>query len=212
MIIWMVWNNFIFLSIKLNLYNMKKIILLMFAVISVANSYSQCSKTGDSQKTKLQVLDTLKNRNYVSNVVNTNITLDKILIAGDDVQRYKSTDYASFKAYVYDVKHGGSETRNCHSKNQADMDIHVELVLDLNSAGKTGRMIVEVNRYTQAQYPEMSYKNIHKLIGKYVQVDGWMFFDEEHKQNAYNTNPKGTTIWRATCWEIHPLMNIVEIK
>jgi len=54
-------------------------------------------------------------------------------------------------------------------------------------------------------------KELRKLIiGKKVRVTGWLLFDSEHKINSYNINPrrKTKTIWRATCWEIHPITNI----
>jgi hypothetical protein len=29
--------------------------------------------------------------------------------------------------------------------------------------------------------------------------------DEQHPHHATNTIPDGTQLWRATCWEIHPI-------
>jgi hypothetical protein len=56
-----------------------------------------------------------------------------------------------------------------------------------------------------------SNKELKKLItGKKVKITGWLLFDEEHTENSYNINPRGKkkTIWRATCWEIHPITDI----
>jgi len=44
-----------------------------------------------------------------------------------------------------------------------------------------------------------------KLLGRWVRMDGWLFFDEEHDNTSENTAPQRPNNWRATAWEIHPL-------
>ena len=46
------------------------------------------------------------------------------------------------------------------------------------------------------------------LQGKWVEITGWLLFDIEHVHQAENTNPGNRANWRATCWEIHPVMSI----
>jgi hypothetical protein len=48
-------------------------------------------------------------------------------------------------------------------------------------------------------------------VGTLVSVSGWMFPDAEHAQNAANTS-KGTDIWRATIWELHPAFKIEKVS
>ena len=73
-------------------------------------------------------------------------------------------------------------------------------------------MIVEINRYILADNPDMNYDNIVKLKSKKVTITGFLFFDVEHKQNSFLSNPTGTNIWRGTEVEIHPVLSITEIQ
>ena len=167
-----------------------------------------CPQTGDSKDPDHQQMDLLKNRTTTSKKINKSVTLEKILQGGDDTDRFKSTDYVQITGYVYDVKWGGAETCNCHASDKSKLDIHIELVKDLNGASNQKAMVIEITRYSKGTY---TYDQIKSLKGKKVQVKGWMFFDEEHTQNAVNTNPNGTFLWRATCWEVHPCQLIKQI-
>src|SRR5437899_4908967 len=44
---------------------------------------------------------------------------------------------------------------------------------------------------------------------KWVEVTGWLLFDLKHIHEAENTYPGNLKNWRATCWEIHPVTNLV---
>jgi hypothetical protein len=200
-----------------------KILIALFCLFN-ALSFAQCPTQGDSPKLKLQALDTLKNRTKPALVV-TPISMDNVIKPGDDTKRFNSNQYVSIIAYVYDVKYGGLETCNCHgfgdiehkdtltrAEQKQVLDIHIEIVENLDDAGPTKRMIVEINRFTIANNKAMSYDLIHSLKGKKVIITGWLFADEEHKQNSYNTSPNGTNLWRCTDWEIHPCLSIQEIK
>ncbi len=200
-----------------------KFLIVLFCLINVM-SFAQCPRKGDSSKLKLQAIDTLKNRTKSALVI-TPIYIDSVMKSGDDTKRFNSNQYVSIIAYVYDVKSGGLETCNCHGFGDVEhkdtltraeqkqvMDIHIEIVENLNDAGPTKRMIVEINRFTIANNKAMSYDLIHSLKGKKVIITGWLFFDEEHKQNAFNTSPNGTNLWRCTDWEIHPVLFIQELK
>ena len=107
--------------------------------------------------------------------------------------------------YIYDVKWGGAETCNCHSKDKSQLDIHIELVSSLAGASNEKAMVVEITRYSKGSY---TYKQVQAFKGKKVKIKGWMFFDKEHKHNAVNTRPNGTNLWRANCWEVHPCQYI----
>ena len=195
---------------------MKNLIYLPILIFISLVCFNDCPKKGDSPKAKLEHLDSLKNRDYTSPNI-TMLSMDSIMKPGDDTKRFSENQYVHVSGYVYDVKWGGSETCNCHTKDKSQLDIHIEIVNDLKDASGTKRMIVEVNRYTRASYAAtgdsaMTMGSLKLLKGKRVDLYGWMFFDDEHKQNAANTMPNGTNLWRATCWELHPLMSIKEIK
>jgi hypothetical protein len=185
--------------------------LIFVFMLFFAGDGDKCPTKGDSPKTKLQVLDTLKNRTNVSkNIVTLNLA--DVLKPGDDTKRYSENTYVSITGYVFLVKYGGSETCNCHATDKTQLDIHIEIVTDMKTGDNTKAMVVEINRYIRAKDKNMDIDAVKALKGKKVQITGWLFFDEEHKQNAVNTSPKGTNLWRATCWEVHPCMSIKEVK
>ena len=186
-----------------------KLLILITVFCGLSFTTVKCPQKGDSPKLDYQKMDLLKNRTTTSTIINKNITLEKILQPGDDINRFSSNDYADITGYVYDVKWGGAETCNCHSKDKSQLDIHIELVTTLIEATDKKIMVVEITRYSKGVY---TYEQVKRLKGKKVRVKGWMFFDEEHKQNAFNTRPNGTNLWRGTCWEIHPCQSIEEIK
>lgn len=181
-------------------------------MMAVTMHDSPCGMKGGSNKKNSQHSDSLKNRNFTGKV-NRKITLDSILKHGNDMIRFRPSDYVSIEGYVVLVKLGSSESCNCNSKNPQDKDIHVQIVKDLNNVISRGigtnTMIVEINRYTR---DSIDYKFVKSLWHKKVKIQGWMFADVEHKQNSYNTATKMTNIWRATLWEVHPVMSIKEIK
>ena len=180
---------------------MKYILIACLSFVQI----NQCPQKGDSPKVDHQQMDLLKNRTTTSTNTNKSITLEKILQPGDDTKRFSENDYVDLIGYVYDVKWGGSETCNCHSKDKSQLDIHIELVSTLTGASNEKAMVVEISRYSKGSY---TYESVRALRGKKVEIKGWMFFDEEHKQNAVNTRPNGTNLWRATCWEVHPCQYI----
>jgi hypothetical protein len=47
-----------------------------------------------------------------------------------------------------------------------------------------------------------------QLEGKRVEVTDWLLFNYEHIHQAENTNPGGEHNYRATSWEIHPVIEI----
>lgn len=188
---------------------MKKTLSTILLIISLCG-YSQCPVKGDNNKTKFQHLDSLKNRVNVGKS-DLKVTLEMILKTGDDTKRFTDKQYVKLTGYVILVKDGGAETCNCHSKNKVDLDVHIEIAINPDGDAKHA-MIVEINRYTKLKNKSYTVSELKKLIGKKVNVEGWLFFDEEHKQNAVNTSPNGTTLWRATCWEVHPVINITQTK
>ena len=168
---------------------------------------SPCPQKGSGSNRRIQYDDSLKNRPVIAGKINPSVTLDKILAHGDDTKRFTQNTFTSIVGYVALVKRGGSETCNCHSKNKSDWDTHIEIILDAQHPGTKNAMICEATRNGKIKY-----EDIAKLKGKKVKVSGWLFFDEEHKQNSANVNPTGTDLWRCTCWELHPVTEIIEMK
>jgi hypothetical protein len=187
-------------------------IILAFSIIFFISAIliSPCGIYGDNKNPKMMYNDSLKNRATTQQYIDESITLDKLFVPEDDTKRFNSSQYVSLIGYIALVKRGGSETCNCHSKDKADLDTHIELSLDSCETNNKKCIVCEVTRYNADD--RLTYQNIKKLKGKKVQIEGYLFFDEEHKQNAVNTNPSGTNLWRASCWEIHPVCGIQTIK
>ena len=189
-------------------FTVSLMLILAFAGLILIFAANSCPVGGDNSKPKFQHLDSLKNRSLVSKHI-TNVALETVMKPGDDTHRFADSQYVSITGFIYKVKWGGAETCNCHSKDKSQLDFHVELVTTLDGADNSKAMVVEVSRFSRGH---MTYESIKSLEGKKVTVNGWLFFDEEHKQNAVNTNPKGTNLYRATVWEIHPVFSISEVK
>jgi len=184
---------------------------IAFMIIAFTNAVkSNCPVKGSNNNHKFQHLDSLKNRSVAGSKIKT-INLSEFLKSGKDENRFSNNDYVQTEGYVYLIKLGGSETCNCHSKDKEQQDIHIEICDTITSETiNKDCMIVEINRYTRASNSAMDYKAIKQMVGKRVLIQGWLFFDEEHKQNAVNTDPDGKD-WRKTCWEIHPCLKMEEI-
>ena len=174
-----------------------------------------CPMQGDARDQAVQTLNRLKNR-YTAPTpeqVDPRITLAAILAPGYDVGRWTVREDATITGYVYDVRPGGIETVNCHARDWADRDTHIELVLDPMQSGAKQRMIVEVTPRWRAIMAERgvdwSTQTLRDgLLGRWVRVTGWMLFDFEHEGQAENTAPGRPRNWRATAWEIHPVTAI----
>lgn len=179
------------------------------------NSSTPCPVEGNAKSERVQELNKLKNRTNspLLSDFDTTITLQKLLVPGKDQKRWTSSKAVKVIGYVCDVKVGGIETCNCKTKEKDLRDTHIELVTDPMNPAKSLRFIAEVTpRWRQ----EMKKKGVNwttralrdKFLGRWVVVEGWLMFDEEHEHQAQNTSPEGKNNWRATAWEIHPITKI----
>ncbi len=177
-----------------------------------------CGMEGDAQRPDGKALNRLKNR-YVAPTesdIDADVTLEAMLTPGDDVDRFDVNRAAKLYAYVIDVKPGGKETCNCHATAQVDKDTHIELAVT-TTAEKIQRVTIEVSPRWRAikdgdgvDWTTAALRDPTTGIeGKWVEVTGWLFFDTMHIHEAENTNPGESRNWRATCWELHPVTDIV---
>jgi hypothetical protein len=180
-----------------------------------AQILANCPLVGDTQNPNVQALNKLKRRMTVPTPgdMDPAVTLTALVAPGDDTTRWDSSRGAQVSGYVADVKVGGIESVNCHTRQAAFRDTHIELTLDPMGNDESTYVIVEVTpqvrQKMEAQGVDWTTPTLRKtLLGRWVRVSGWLLFDEEHKQNARNTGSPGAHIWRATIWEIHPITNI----
>jgi len=177
-----------------------------------------CPMAGTGNSAANKALNRLKNRFTFpdDSDVDKNVSLAAILAPGDDTDRFDTHEAAKITGYVINVKVGGKENCNCQATNPIDMDAHIELALH-KDAPKNQRVIVEVaprfRLLEKGKGTDWSTQTLEKttdkgIKGKWVEVTGWLLFDDMHRDAAENTNPGGPMNWRASCWEIHPVTDI----
>lgn len=200
---------------------MKKMVLATLLLVLAGSQlaaqdvYRGCKMEGNPKKKSLKAVNSDKNRYEppADADIDSAVTLAKMLKIGDDQDRWDEDKGAEIVGYVYEVKPGGAETCNCGETDKAFIDTHIEIVPAVNLNDKTHRVIIEVTPRMRAKMEEQgvdwSTDTLKATIKhKWVRVRGWLLFDIEHLHNASHTNPGGSNVWRATCWEVHPLTSI----
>jgi hypothetical protein len=180
-----------------------------------AEVFHGCPLEGNAQTEARRQRNREKNRVTVptpSEIDNT-VTLAAMLAPGDDRTRWQSDRGAAVVGFVVDVKPGSNETVNCGASGIANTDVHIELALNAQATAKRQRVIVEVSprwrEFVATQGRDWSTAALRaQLEGRCARFFGWLFFDEEHDDEAENTTPAGDNNWRATAWELHPVVQI----
>lgn len=185
-------------------------------LVGPAEVYRGCALEGNAQHASRRELNRLKNRVTTPTAadIDPGVTLAAMLTPGDDRTRWNVTRAASITGFVIDAKMGGQETVNCGEKEELYRDTHIELVLNQGITTKAQRVIVEVTprwrEFVQAQGQNWTTDALRATLkGRTVQFTGWLFFDDEHDDEAENTTPGRVLNWRATAWELHPVTRIV---
>lgn len=139
--------------------------------------------------------------------------------SADDRARFRVDQGARIRGYVRHVWQGGVESGNCRVTDVAIRDTHVDLYIDTDPARDgTERVIVEVTPRTRAlaaarglDWSTAALKR--DLVGHWIEIEGWMFYDEDHCNETANTRGVGCggpggEVWRRTGWEVHPVTAI----
>lgn len=193
---------------------MEKVIATGIFVLLFVSLFSQtkfhCPVTGLDKNDQLPsanivALNRLKNRSAIPTGVDENITLPDILAPGNDRKRFSNSQAVKITGFIFNVKPGGTEDCNCFYGKEDFIDTHIEIALNADESDKKKMMVVEITPRFKATHPGWRTFKIRALKGKKVTITGWLFFDENHWQHSRNTNPKGTNLYRATAWEIHPV-------
>lgn len=179
-----------------------------------------CGMTGNARGKEIRALNRLKNR-YIrpmpEDYTRYDISLEKMLEAGNDRKRFTNSVAAEVEGYVRDVAIGGVESCNCNAKDARYRDTHIVLVLDVKEKKASMSIIAEVTprwRETMRQRGiDWSTEALKKnLKNKWVRLRGWMLYDWHYTDESENTNPGGKKNWRASAWEIHPVISIEVLK
>ena len=180
---------------------------------------TRCPAKGDNSNAALIALDLQKNREIAPGTgeIDREVTLGAMLSPGNDIGRFDSTKGATVEGIAVRVKRGSKETCNCHAKDAIDQDTHIELALSFD-ATPTQRVVVEVSPRLRKQMKDAGKDwstgalqgegAADGIVGKWVRITGWLFFDDIHVKISENTNPGGPHNVRATCWELHPITGL----
>jgi hypothetical protein len=154
----------------------------------------------------------LKNRSVVPATTDydNRVTLQALLERGNDETRWSQTRAAAIEGYVVSVERKRTELANCYSPCRRDIHINVALRTD---ATPEQQVVAEVTpyfeRWAQANELDWGVDALKRtLVGHWCRVEGWLFFDEQHADESANTFKQGSDLWRATAWEIHPVIKI----
>ncbi len=195
------------------------VVLLASSVcfIGDATARPRCDpRKGDTAVKRVQALNLLKTRTNIPTVedINSDITLAALLKRGSDRNRWDSKMAATVIGYVAKIGVGGIETVNCHAKDAAHRDTHIDLVISKRDAkNKRKHVVVEVTPQFRSRHPNWTTANLRDtLLGRCVKITGWMLFDAEHANASVNTAPSNSNDWRATAWEVHPITNIQRLR
>src|SRR5262249_4995590 len=139
-----------------------------------------------------------------------------LLAPGSDENRFDQSKAARITGIVVNVKAGGVTSANFKRKelSQRDTNIQMALVQDAPAIQRVYAVVTpSLRKYMkEAQGVDWTTEALRDpnsgIVGKRVQITGWLFFKRTHVAQAENTNSGNPRNYRATCWEIHPVTDI----
>jgi hypothetical protein len=183
----------------------------------VLSTGKKCPKEGTPPHDRERALNVLKNRTEIpkESDFDTSCTLTALLAPGDDTDRWDESKAARIQGYCIEVKPGGIESCNCEASAEADRDTHLEISTSPD-AKPSEVVICEVTprwrKSMKQQGEDWSTPALEKsLKHHWVELSGYLFNDLEHTNASENTAPHAKNVWRATSWELHPLIKITII-
>ena len=175
-----------------------------------------CPSAGIGITGRTRQLHSLKNRTMIPQAADFDerVTLDALLQRGDDNARWPTDRAARVQGLVVDVAHAGTEAANCF--NPCRRDIHI-LIANRKEAPKSEQIVLEVTPklrdWAAAQGIDWSEQTLKaKLIGRWCEFEGWLYFDAGHAEESENIAPGNPENWRGTAWEVHPITKITVIR
>jgi hypothetical protein len=151
----------------------------------------------------------LKNRTAAPQPIDfdTNVTLESLLLPGEDRTRWSTSRAARVEGYVVSVAAGPLELTNCYVPGRRDTHIHIGRRPD---SPPSEQVVLEttprMEDWARHQGWDWSAVSLYdKLLGRRVRFEGWLFFDTSHVGESENIAPGRAGNWRATAWEIHPV-------
>jgi hypothetical protein len=156
------------------------------------------------------------------------MTFDQFLQLPAKYDERWETKAVTVEAYVADVKRGGTrgESANCGATGSGQVDCHIDFTKNGNTSGPQHVIVGEVTErirrlaaagklsFTKGNrtITDWSTPNLRReMLGRRVKISGYLFMDKDHMNEDWVTDPnddQGNPNWRATTWEIHPVMKI----
>ena len=196
---------------------MKRSKLIVLFAISIAALISSalvagrryCPSAGLALTQQTRDFHRLKNRTAApqSTDFDTRVTLESLLLPGEDRARWSSSRAARVEGYVVSVAAGPLELTNCYVPGRRDTHIHIGRH---PNSPPSEQVVLEttprIEDWATAQGWDWSAVALYdKLLGRKVRFEGWLFFDTSHAGESENMAPARPGNWRATAWEIHPV-------
>ena len=186
--------------------------VVVILVVSWLILAQNCPSIGIALTSRARNLHRLKNRTALPQAADfdSRVTLEALLVRGDDSNRWSNDRAARIQGYVIDVAYARPEATNCFSPCRRDIHIAIS---DRKDAPKTEQVIVEVTPnlrdWAGEQGINWSEQTLQQqLVGHWCEFEGWLYFDLGHAEEAENTAANRPDNWRGTAWEIHPITKI----
>ena len=130
----------------------------------------------------------------------------------DDSDKFSNEKAAILRGYVLRVRMSEKETCNCNSENPDFRDTHLIITPSHDETGVLQQIIVEITPRLRMKMRELgvdwSQQALKKLVGKQVELQGWLFYDWKHGRQSAKVMQKKKGVTRSTAWEIHPVTSI----
>ena len=171
----------------------------LFLILISSVCFAQCPKYGEYKTRHDSTQNCLKNRDIPSGLVPMEIPYQRLI---HDINIDVSKFVVLRNVYIVKIKQSGGEECNCHSTQKNQLDHHILVSDYLDSLDVSHVLIVETTRFSQVP-------NLSIYLGKKVNIYGFLFQDDEHKNAAYYQVKKSCPhCWRAGITEIHPVTKI----
>jgi hypothetical protein len=132
----------------------------------------------------------------------------------DMADKFDDSKAGRIRGYVQEVVLGVADSANCNASDPRYRDTYLYITKG-PGAGASGRILVSVTprvRGLKAKHGiDWSTEALKKYRGRYVEVSGWLFFDEEHWDNSKDNPDREGEVDRATCWSLYPVTDLQEV-
>lgn len=198
-------------------------LLIVFLLMSNINAFCQevldidgvpCALEGSAKRTNDQALNRLKNRFTLPRPsdFDAKFNWEELSKFEDDRLKFDGKKAAILRGYVLRVRMSEKETCNCNSIDPDFRDTHIILTPSKDRKGVLDQIIVEVTprmRLLMKQKGiDWSQAALKKLVGRTIEVEGWLFYDYKHGDQSAKVRQKTKGVTRSTSWEIHPVTKL----